>query len=200
MRLLRRRRLVAAVAAVLLMAVPSMAAAQSTNTVELGGNDELGEFLVAANGMTLYIFTPDEPGKSNCNGGCAVAWPPLAASGDLTLGPGVSGELSVITRDDGSDQVALDGQPLYFWQNDSAPGDATGQGVNDKWYVLDASGTPVLAAPAAAEEAAPETPVAGSAGNAGLFTPDGRSTLAVVVLLLGAVALVAAGRRATSSR
>ena len=42
---------------------------------------------------------------------------------------GLTGDLSVITRDDGSKQVAYKGLPLYFWQNDKAPGDVTGNGV-----------------------------------------------------------------------
>lgn len=42
----------------------------------------LGQFLSAYNGMTLYLYTPDQksPGKSVCNGGCATAWPPYVVS------------------------------------------------------------------------------------------------------------------------
>ena len=36
--------------------------------------------LVDAAGRTLYTFDNDRDGKSACNGGCAVAWPP--ATGD----------------------------------------------------------------------------------------------------------------------
>jgi len=39
-------------------------------TVALGGNDELGAFLVDSNGMTLYTFGMDTPGMSSCAGGC----------------------------------------------------------------------------------------------------------------------------------
>ena len=50
-------------------------------TVQLDGNADRGEFLIAGNSLTLYIFTPDQSGVSNCNGGCAVAWPPLMVAG-----------------------------------------------------------------------------------------------------------------------
>jgi predicted lipoprotein with Yx(FWY)xxD motif len=32
--------------------------------------------------------------------------------------------------------VTIDGMPIYYWQNDKAPGDVDGQGVNDVWYVV----------------------------------------------------------------
>ena len=54
--------------------------------------------LVGSNGMTLYTFDKDADGKSMCNGKCAENWPPLDADGSATA----SGDLSVITRDDGA--------------------------------------------------------------------------------------------------
>ena len=105
-------------------------------TVALGGNEALGEFLVGPDGMTLYIFTNDEPGVSKCSGGCLENWPPLTVEGDdVAAGDGVTGELAVIEREDGSMQVTYDGQPLYYWANDGAPGDATGHEVGGVWFV-----------------------------------------------------------------
>jgi len=107
-------------------------------TVSLGGNDELGAFLVGANGMTLYLFTNDQPGVSNCADQCAANWPPLTvAEGETpTLQPGLTGELGVIERADGGRQVTYNGSPLYYWVNDAAPGDATGQNVREVWFVV----------------------------------------------------------------
>jgi len=106
-------------------------------TVGLGGN-ELGDFLVGANRMTLYMFTNDEAGISNCTGQCADNWPPLLVqAGEVPVpGFGVSGNLGVIERDDGSLQVTYDGQPLYFWVNDEEAGDTTGNGVNNVWFIV----------------------------------------------------------------
>jgi predicted lipoprotein with Yx(FWY)xxD motif len=107
-------------------------------TVALGGNDELGDFLVGANGMTLYLFTQDDENSSNCYDQCAVNWPPLLVqAGEVPVpGAGVSGTLDITERDDGTFQVTYDGTPLYYWANDQAPGDATGQGVGDVWFVV----------------------------------------------------------------
>lgn len=107
-------------------------------TVALSSNDELGEFLVGAEGMTLYLFTNDEPGISNCYDQCADNWPPLLVGEDErpVLAEGIPGRLGVIARDDGGRQVTYNGTPLYYWVNDAAPGDTTGHGVGDVWYVV----------------------------------------------------------------
>jgi predicted lipoprotein with Yx(FWY)xxD motif len=106
-------------------------------TVRVGGNDALGQFLVGANGMTLYIYTKDEMDKSNCYDQCAINWPPLlVAQGETpTAGDGVTGKLDVIDRTDGTKQVAYNGMPLYYWFKDVVPGDATGQNVGSVWFV-----------------------------------------------------------------
>jgi predicted lipoprotein with Yx(FWY)xxD motif len=105
--------------------------------VVLGGNEELGEFLVAANGLTLYTFTEDEPGVSNCTGECAASWTPytLRPGVKLALGEGLTGELDTIEREDGSLQVTYNGMPLYFWEGDFLPGDTTGHELGDVWFV-----------------------------------------------------------------
>jgi len=107
-------------------------------TVSLGGNAELGDFLVGANGMTLYMFNNDEMGVSACYDQCATNWPPLMVDSEdaISVTPGLVGELGTTERTDGTLQVTFDGHPLYHWKDDMAPGDATGQGVGDVWYVV----------------------------------------------------------------
>ncbi|MCC7209771.1 MAG: hypothetical protein IT323_20865 [Anaerolineae bacterium] len=97
-----------------------------------------GFVLVGPTGMTLYLFTNDEPGKSNCYDDCAVNWPPLTVqSEDELLGAtNMPGELGTTTRDDGTLQVTYNGWPLYYWKNDANIGDATGEGVGDVWYTI----------------------------------------------------------------
>jgi len=112
--------------------------AESTpTTLTVGSNEALGSFLADANGMTLYLFTKDEPGKSNCYDQCATNWPPLTVNeGETpTAADGITGELNTTKRDDGTLQVTYDGWPLYRWINDKAPGDATGQNVGGVWFV-----------------------------------------------------------------
>jgi len=86
--------------------------------------------LVGAGGMTLYTFDRDTAGsgKSVCNGPCATNWPPLMA------GKSPGGDYSLVTRDDGSTQLAYKGKPLYYWAKDAKPGDRTGDGVNQVWH------------------------------------------------------------------
>lgn len=104
-------------------------------TVKTDNNAKLGKILVAANGMTLYVFDKDTANTSNCYDTCATNWPALTVTG-VPTGDGVSGKLGTATRKDGTTQATLDGKPLYFWKNDQKPGDATGDGVNGVWHVV----------------------------------------------------------------
>jgi predicted lipoprotein with Yx(FWY)xxD motif len=104
-------------------------------------SSDLGTILVDGKGMTLYLFTKDTQGsgKSTCEGECLAAWPPLV--GEPQAGEGTDQALlGTITRSDGTMQVTYNGWPLYYWAQDKAPGDTTGQGVNKVWWVLDANG------------------------------------------------------------
>ncbi len=113
-----------------------------TGTVQLAESD-LGSILVGADGMTLYLFQADTEGASTCYEECAAAWPALIDDAP-TAGEGVDEALLGTTeRDDGEVQVTYDGQPLYLFASDQAPGDTKGQGVGDVWFVVDPSGAPI---------------------------------------------------------
>jgi predicted lipoprotein with Yx(FWY)xxD motif len=122
-------------------ASPMASPMAATTTVSTMDSADLGTYLTDPKGMTLYMFTKDTPGsgKSVCNDKCAENWPPYMAQEPLTLPEGVPGELSMITRDDGSMQVAYNGMPLYYYVKDEKPGDTTGQDVGDVWYVVNPS-------------------------------------------------------------
>ena len=107
-------------------AQPSFA---QTKTMEV--NLGTATVLTDAKGMTLYIFVRDEPGKSNCTGGCAGAWPPLMV--DAGVAPAEN--FSIIVRIDGTKQWAYKDKPLYLWSRDEKPGDTMGEGVFDSWLV-----------------------------------------------------------------
>ena len=113
-------------------------------SVGLVAHPELGEMLVDAKGLSLYLFAADERAKSNCSGRCAMAWPPLLTVGDPTAGEGVSADhLGTIEREDGSTQATYNGWPLYYFAFDNAPGDTTGQDSRDVWYVVSPFGGPI---------------------------------------------------------
>jgi predicted lipoprotein with Yx(FWY)xxD motif len=111
-------------------------------TVQLADSD-LGQILVASDGMTLYLFEVDEGDTSTCYDDCAATWPALVDDAP-TAGDGVDESLLGTTeRDDGDVQVTYAGHPLYFYAPDEAPGDTLGQEVGDVWYVVDAEGAAV---------------------------------------------------------
>jgi predicted lipoprotein with Yx(FWY)xxD motif len=83
-------------------------------------------------GMTVYTFDKDSGGKSMCNGPCATNWPPVMAGPDAKP----SGDMTIITRDDGSKQWAYKGMPLYTFAKDTKAGDMMGNGVNNVWHVV----------------------------------------------------------------
>ena len=94
--------------------------------------------------MTLYLFTNDSEGTSNCEGGCAASWPPLLTDGEPEAGDGVDATLLGTTeRTDGTTQVTYNGLPLYFFASDQSAGDTSGQGVGDVWYVVSPEGEAV---------------------------------------------------------
>ena len=106
---------------------------------------DLGPILVDADGFTLYIFTADTDGVSTCYDGCAELWPPVPA--ESPIGADLDASLfSSTTRDDGSEQLTVNGMPLYLYTPDTAPGDTTGQGFNGVWFVVDADGSMIEAA------------------------------------------------------
>lgn len=129
---------------------------QNGAQVKAAQHPELGTILVDASGRVLYLFTRDEPGVSNCSGGCALNWPPLLTVGAPTAGEGATADLlGTTTRGDGSTQVTYNGWPLYYYAKDAKPGDATGQEVGDVWYVLSPQGRAVGAEAGTAMEPTP---------------------------------------------
>ena len=89
--------------------------------------------LVNASGMTLYTFDKDVAGsgRSNCNGQCAVTWPPLMAATDAKPG----GNYTLVPREGGGQQWAYKGKPLYTFLGDQKPNDMNGKGMNGVWQV-----------------------------------------------------------------
>lgn len=109
----------------------------STGSVQLAIRDDpkLGKFLTGDKGLTLYIYKKDTANTSTCYDTCASNWPPLISSAVPTLPSGAGGTLSLVSRKDGTKQVAYNGMPLYYFIKDAAPGDTAGQDIGDVWYV-----------------------------------------------------------------
>ncbi|HUI69750.1 MAG TPA: hypothetical protein VL354_04460 [Spirochaetia bacterium] len=94
------------------------------------------KYLTDSKGMTLYYFTLDTNGQSACYGDCEKAWPIFYAK-DLTVSSDLdAADFGTITRTDGTKETTYKGWPLYYWVQDKAPGDMTGEGVHGVWYIL----------------------------------------------------------------
>jgi predicted lipoprotein with Yx(FWY)xxD motif len=105
----------------------------------------LGRILADGAGRTLYLYTPDHQGPSVCSAGCLIGWPPLVLPRGVTTpvaGPGIDPALlGTDRRPGGSLQVTYDKWPLYLYQGDFAPGQATGQAdAMGLWWVVSVSG------------------------------------------------------------
>jgi predicted lipoprotein with Yx(FWY)xxD motif len=133
-----------AVLSLLLVACsPVSAAPAAVPTILVTKSATLGSILTDAKGKTLYMYTKDTPGVSNCYDKCAVNWPPLTiAAGSTPVGSAdVTAKLGTTKRTDGTMQVTANDLPLYYWIKDVNPGDTTGQNVGGIWFVLDSKGS-----------------------------------------------------------
>jgi predicted lipoprotein with Yx(FWY)xxD motif len=116
-------------------ATTAAAAAEGVHTADT----DLGSILVDGEGFTLYVFTNDTDGVSTCYDDCEGNWPPVP--GDTAVGGDLDASIfGTAPRDDGSEQLTVNGMPLYRFTPDAAPGDVNGQGVGGVWFVVGADG------------------------------------------------------------
>jgi predicted lipoprotein with Yx(FWY)xxD motif len=97
-----------------------------------------GIWLTNSAGRALYIYTKDKGTTSECYGACATAWPPLTATGKVTISGKfvASKDLGLTTRTGGVKQVTYGGHPLYYFSGDKGPGQTNGEGVEGVWFLL----------------------------------------------------------------
>jgi len=107
-------------------------AAQDTATIAVKNDPKLGMILTDPDGKVLYLYLKDEKDESYCYDKCAENWPPALASD----GAKPMGAWTIVTRDDGLKQWALNGKPVYAFVKDTKPGDKVGDGfLNGAWHV-----------------------------------------------------------------
>lgn len=83
------------------------------------------KYLADTKSATLYTYSSDTAGVSNCTGDCLTAWPIYKAATTTNL----PDNITVIKRSDGTSQYAYNGMPLYFYSSDSI-GKVTGDGIS----------------------------------------------------------------------
>jgi predicted lipoprotein with Yx(FWY)xxD motif len=108
-----------------------------------------GKVLAAVNGHSLYLFTADKAGKSNCTGSCANTFLPLLTGGrpSAAAHSGVNAKLlGTIKRANRALQVTYNGHPVYTFAQDRTAGQINGEGANrfgGHWYLVNPSGNAV---------------------------------------------------------
>lgn len=149
---------------------PTRSATSSSTTavVKTASNSTLGAtVLTNTAGMTLYALSGEHAGKFICtSSACVGVWHPLAATGSATPAGAVSA-LGVVTRPDGTTQVAYKGMPLYTFAQDHAAGEVNGQGIKDvgTWHAVTTTAS-ASSAPAA-QAAKPAESESNSSGSGG---------------------------------
>ena len=117
-----------------------MVSAASAEGADLGiGKTTLATVIVDGKGMTAYYYLPDVPnsGVSTCTGGCLVHWPAIISKTSTPVVEGVTAKVSVIPA---TNQILINGRPIYTFAGDQRVGDVNGQGVGGIWYVVSPAG------------------------------------------------------------
>ena len=106
-----------------------------------------GKILFDGRGRVLYLFARDRGNRSSCSGACAKAWPPFLTKGTPKSLSGINAKLLGTTRRrDGTLQVTYARHPLYYFKEDTKPGQIKCQNVSNfggLWLVVAPSGKPV---------------------------------------------------------
>jgi predicted lipoprotein with Yx(FWY)xxD motif len=124
-----------------------VASPAATGTTIAVATSKLGQIVVDGKGMTVYLFVVDTGTTSTCYTSCAAIWPPVLTTGAPQVGTGATASLlGTTTRTDGKIEVTYAGHPLYYFVQDKAAGDTTGQGINGfggLWWVLSPAGAAI---------------------------------------------------------
>lgn len=124
----------------------------------------LGKVLVDANGHTVYMFSPDSPGKSTCDSSCLQYWPPVTST---KAASSVTGKVASTATTAGGTVATVSGWPVYTFIQDQKPGDVTGEGFNDfggVWYAVSPAGHPVMASGSSSSSSSSSAPAYGGGG------------------------------------
>lgn len=112
---------------------------ESSAIVKSAAHSSLGNYLTDGMGKTLYVYGKDESSKSSCEGECAQKWMPYSVSNPEGFGQSDDNllkRINVLQRTDGSYQYAYGEKPLYYYYQDSQPGDINGNGINELWSIV----------------------------------------------------------------
>jgi predicted lipoprotein with Yx(FWY)xxD motif len=138
----------------------STATPSGAYTISIWNSNNLGTYLVDANGMALYFFAKDTVGKSTATVAVIANWPPFYVSAISVPSSLNASDFAAITRDDGKKIIMYKGWPLYYYIGDKKAGDTNGQGIVGAWFVVNPLSfppTPFPTPPAASSPAGSPT-------------------------------------------
>jgi predicted lipoprotein with Yx(FWY)xxD motif len=100
----------------------------------------LGKYLVDKDDRTLYYFSNDVNGASNCTGGCLTEWPVYYVDkASATFDGGLNAaDFNTIITASGKPQTTYKGWPLYYYAPagvPEAPKETKGEAVGNVWFV-----------------------------------------------------------------
>ncbi len=110
-------------------------------TVLTAEDGTFGTIITDGNGVSLYYFSKDVGGASNCEGGCLDFWPKFNA-GEIILSEGSllnAADFGTIGEGENM-QTTYKGWPLYYFSPGGdgeveAAGATAGDGVNGIWFI-----------------------------------------------------------------
>lgn len=98
-------------------------------------DEKLGNYLADSDGRTLYVFSSDRHGVSNCSGACLQNWPPYFFPKGFKNSNTIR-DLGILQRSNSSSQLMWENMPLYYYSQDKKPGDTLGNGIKNLWRVI----------------------------------------------------------------
>ncbi|MDO8751878.1 MAG: plastocyanin/azurin family copper-binding protein [Dehalococcoidia bacterium] len=149
-------------------ATPTTAPVPATVVVKVANNARLGtDIITDTAGRTLYARDGETSTNITCTGNCLTNWPQfIPPPGTIGAGPNVTAKLDVLTRQDGTRQVTLNDQPLYYFVRDTDAGSVNGAGLGN-FYTRRPDGTKI----AISVQPTPTPTVAGGPTPSATATP-----------------------------
>jgi predicted lipoprotein with Yx(FWY)xxD motif len=146
------RRGVCAVALVVAVAatsatIGSTAADASSTALKSVSVPNFSDILANSSGRTLYVLSTESGAKVHCTGTCLTKWvPDLVAKAvtHVSVGTGVKGVISFVTRSSTKKQVTYNSFPLYTDASDTGAAQEHGEAVvadGGTWYMVHATAT-----------------------------------------------------------
>ncbi|HXH26595.1 MAG TPA: hypothetical protein VNG90_01740 [Candidatus Acidoferrum sp.] len=105
---------------------PTPTAHTSTDVVQTLTDPTIGQYLATSDGSTLYTYSGDSAGVSNCTGSCSSTWPPYTATSRPSAMPT---NVGVMSNSNGDTQFTYKDMPLYTFASETA-GQISGDGLS----------------------------------------------------------------------